>query len=223
MAENQARLIITAYSDEKYQSKVKSYKLFTNPSDYEVKRPVSYNTSSSLGSSSADLKYKNSEPAILRMSFLIDVTGAIPNSPKDLEKEVKELKEVTVNYAGDIHEPYYLSVNWGSLVFQGRLTAFEVKHSLFRPDGTPLRAEVQMEIKESVSDEIRVSKEDKQSPDVTHMRVVKEGDSLPIMAKRIYGDASYFTEVARANQLSDFRNLIPGTELIFPPIKKQDA
>lgn len=223
MAENQARLIITAYADEKYQSKVESYKLFTNPNTYEVNRPVSYNTSSSLGSSSADLKYKSSDPAILKMSFLIDVTGAIPNSPKDLEKEIKTLKEVTVNYAGDIHEPYYLSVNWGSLVFQGRLTLFEVKHSLFKPDGTPLRAEIQMEIKESVSDEIRVSKEDKQSPDVTHVRIVKEGDSLPIMCRKIYGDAGYFTEVARSNNLSDFRNLVPGTELIFPPIKKQET
>ena len=60
----------------------------------------------------------------------------------------------------------------------------------------------------------------KNRPDLTHIRVVKEGDTLPSMANDIYGDFSYYLEVAKANNLQDFRNLIPGQKLYFPPFDK---
>ena len=50
---------------------------------------------------------------------------------------------------------------------------------------------------------------------------MQEGDSLPLMCHRIYGDARYYLEVARTNALVDFRSLRPGTELLFPPLEKE--
>ena len=40
------------------------------------------------------------------------------------------------------------------------------------------------------------------------------------MSKKIYGDSKYYLEVARVNQLTNFRKLTPGQELLFPPLEK---
>jgi nucleoid-associated protein YgaU len=53
---------------------------------------------------------------------------------------------------------------------------------------------------------------------MTHVRLVKEGDTLPALTREIYGDYRYYLEVARVNQLDDFRSLEPGTRLFFPPL-----
>jgi nucleoid-associated protein YgaU len=41
---------------------------------------------------------------------------------------------------------------------------------------------------------------------------------LPLLCNRIYNDPSYYREVARINNLSNFRNLEPGLILRFPPL-----
>jgi len=44
-----------------------------------------------------------------------------------------------------------------------------------------------------------------------------------LMCYRIYRDASYYPEVARHNGLTDFRNLVPGTRVSFPPLRREPA
>jgi nucleoid-associated protein YgaU len=74
-----------------------------------------------------------------------------------------------------------------------------------------------------VEDDLRVAKENRSSPDLTHYRIVKAGDNLPLMTQRIYGDPKYYLEVARVNKLVNFRNLKPGQAIYFPPIEKQGS
>ena len=73
---------------------------------------------------------------------------------------------------------------------------------------------------EQVEDSYRVKKERKSSPDLTHRRVVKAGDHLSLMCAEIYGDPSYYLQVAAANGLDDYRHLVPGQTIRFPPIRE---
>ena len=57
----------------------------------------------------------------------------------------------------------------------------------------------------------------KSSPDLTHLREVGAGDTLPLMANRIYGNSADYIKVAKYNNLKAFRQLIPGQKLFFPP------
>jgi nucleoid-associated protein YgaU len=59
-----------------------------------------------------------------------------------------------------------------------------------------------------------------QSPDLTHVRRVKAGDTLPGLCDQIYGDPRLYLKVAAANGLDDFRRLVPGTKVFFPPLEK---
>jgi nucleoid-associated protein YgaU len=42
-----------------------------------------------------------------------------------------------------------------------------------------------------------------------------------LMCYRIYGDPKYYLQVAEANGISNFRKLIPGTDITFPPLHKK--
>jgi len=44
-----------------------------------------------------------------------------------------------------------------------------------------------------------------------------DGDTLPAMCDRLYGDSKYYIAVAAANGLTSFRDIKPGTPLVFPP------
>ena len=90
----------------------------------------------------------------------------------------------------------------------------------FRPDGTPIRAVATVRFKSSIEEQIRAARENNSSPDLTHVRKVKAGDTLPLMCYGIYGNPAYYLQVAAANGLSDFRSLKPGTDIFFPPIEK---
>jgi len=66
---------------------------------------------------------------------------------------------------------------------------------------------------------IHAKEANNKSPDLTHLIEIKQGDTLPLICNRVYGDPSYYMEVARYNNLVNFRKLVPGTKLYLPPIK----
>ena len=122
---------------------------------------------------------------------------------------------------GEIHRPRYLKLSWGSLISKCVLKSAEITYNLFKPDGTPLRAKIACNFSENIEDKKRTAQEGKNSPDLTHQRQVQEGDTLPLMTYRIYGDPSYYLKVARFNNLTNFRQLEVGRTLYFPPLKQQ--
>ena len=44
---------------------------------------------------------------------------------------------------------------------------------------------------------------------------------VPYLCHKIYGDSLLVRQVARFNNLNSFRNIPAGTELLFPPLKKE--
>jgi nucleoid-associated protein YgaU len=94
-----------------------------------------------------------------------------------------------------------------------------LEYTLFHPDGAPLRAKVALSFVEAVTETMEAVEANRSSPDMTHMVMVREGDTLPLLCHRIYNDAARYLEIARLNNLDGFRSLMPGTLLRFPPIR----
>jgi hypothetical protein len=133
---------------------------------------------------------------------------------------VEKFQTVT-GYNGNIHRPNYLKVAWGTLtVKRCVLKGASIAYKLFKPDGVPLRAVITANFTDNSDDQTRVAIAQDQSPDLTHIRTIKAGDSLPLMCYRIYGDANYYLAVARVNRLDNFRRLTPGQKIFFPPLTK---
>jgi hypothetical protein len=119
----------------------------------------------------------------------------------------------------EIHRPKSMAIIWGTFYMTGVLTNATVNYTMFTPEGVPIRAEMDIDVAESTSLTLveRVMK--LMSPDLSKSIVVKEGDTLPDLCYKEYGDSSFYPKIAEVNQLKNFRKLVPGTELLFPPIK----
>lgn len=199
------------------------FEVFINPENYSQEYSIEYNREQGDGTSASPQGFQRIPPQEMTFEFLFDRTGVLPDSPpqdRGVMPDIERLKELTYEYNGEIHRPPYLTVTWGELYFQCVLSSLNIQYKLFRSDATPIRATVRCAFKEFKDEELRTREENDESPDLTHLRVVKEGDTLPLLAYRIYGDPKYYLAVARVNRLVDFKQLPVGTQLVFPPLEK---
>ena len=95
-----------------------------------------------------------------------------------------------------------------------------ISYNLFKPDGAPLRAKLSASFSQYLTQEESNKIANKNSPDLTHVRTIREGDRLAMICEEIYGDPSYYLQVARLNGLTNISQLTPGTQISFPPISK---
>lgn len=218
-------LRITAYTDENFQNafKAKPYTVMINPESLKWDRSVDYNEKQAPDSSSPSQKYKNTPAEKLNFEIIIDCVGIVDSKRTDMAAEIDLLESVVYTYNGEIHRPNFVKVQWGKdIVFKGVLKSFDTTYTLFKPDGSPLRAKVSLGFVEYISPD-QVKKEDKQeSPDVTHLVTVKQGDTLPGLCQKVWNDNSLFVQVAEFNELNKFRNLDGIDNLLFPPIIQEN-
>lgn len=197
------------------------FEAMVNPESYVLDYKVEFNESQAPGTSGTQQRFTAKRPEELGFEFLFDATGIIDGKPRaDVYDEIERFKMLLLGYDSASHEPKHFKLIWGKLIFKGRCNALTVTYKLFNPDGRPIRATAKATFKGSVDEPLRVAQEAPASPDLTHHRVVTAGDTLPLMCYRIYGDARYYIQVARANGLKNFRNLQAGQEIFFPPIAK---
>lgn len=214
------KLTILAYSKPDYSGPVLSaFEAFVNPAEITLAYEMEYDSAQGAGTTAARMNFKKVKPGELALSFFLDGTGA-SGRPCDVQGAIEGFQAVT-GYNGDIHRPNYLKVMWGQLqVKRCVLKTASITYKLFRANGVPLRAVIAASFLDNSDDKTRVALAQDQSPDLTHRRVVKAGDSLPLLCHEIYGDPRRYAQVARVNGLDDFRNLAPGTALLFPPLER---
>lgn len=213
------KLIIQAYSKPDYSGKaVAEFKFMFNPDEYTQVYDVEYKRQQGEGTTGSPVVFRKIKPQEYKLKFVFDGTGT-SSEKVEVHDKVQEFFK-TVGYDGDIHRPRFLKLLWGKLESRCVLLKAEITYKLFRPDGTPLRALINATFTENIDDSSRAKKANDSSPDLTHVRTVKDGDTLPALAYEIYGDHTLYLEVARANGLNGFRNLQTGMTLSFPPIEK---
>lgn len=220
------KLKIEAYEDAKYTKKasVPPFETGMNPEKYTHHFKTEQDKTQASGTSSTAPKFAKQLPEELELEFLFDRTGVLEDFPpveNGLEDDLDKFKKVIAQYNGNEHKPNYIMITWGSLLFKGTMSEMSIEFKLFKPNGAPIRAVAKVKFTGFLEDELRVAKQDDKSPDLTHLRVVQEGDTLPLMTYRIYGDSKYYLEVAKVNGLPNFRKLTPGQQIWFPPIQKQ--
>ncbi|MBW7956870.1 MAG: LysM peptidoglycan-binding domain-containing protein [Deltaproteobacteria bacterium] len=222
------KVLILAFTDSKKAetgSKMDardSFEALVNPETYTMEYKVETSEEQGQGTSGSQSKFISTSPQELTFEFLFDNTGLIDGRPNKagIFDNVNHFRKILTEYQGDSHEPYHLKLIWGNLVFKGRAVELGITYKLFNPDGQPIRAVAKARFKGSIEEKKRALWEDRKSPDLTHLRRVSAGDTLPLMCYRIYGDPKYYMDVAKANGIENFRLLPPGMEIAFPPIAK---
>ncbi len=230
------KLKIRAFSDEHFSEGVADgeFRTLLNPETYMFRYKIEQNDDQASGTSASAPRFNRALPEDLELEFVFDRTGVLTDygsagtdnikifkdEGRGVIDDVEHFKKVVFDYNGEEHKPNYLIISWGTLLFKGSLMEMDITFKLFKPDGTPLRAAAKAKFKGFVEDNLRVAMENSSSPDLTHVREVKKGDTLPLMTYRIYGDSKYYLEVAKANQITNFRKLQVGQRIFFPPVAK---
>lgn len=219
------RLKITSYDDDRKSNEILTWEAYYNPSSFTSTFLMNYATKKPEGSTGDTMKFSSQIPATFTFVLKLDGTGAsapygsLLAGKLDVDQKIRDFLDVVYTVKGDVHRNSYLQISWGdTFTADVVLSALTITKSLFSPDGKTLRADLNCSFKEFSNEELAAAKGRKSSPDLTHVRVVQQGDRLPLMCERIYGDARLYLEIAKHNGLSNYRNLTPGQTIHFPPL-----
>lgn len=241
------KMEITPYADKGFQNKVgNTTKVLINPESLKESYKINYVEDQPKNSEGKEQQFNHIKAGEFNIKLLLDSTGVfdkignlkqefkeqvsnlIPDEFNDVEndesigisEQVNKLKTFLFKKNAETHEPNYIRLAWAGFQIDCKITNVVIDYKLFNPNGYPIRAVVDLTCLETISNVLRKAEISESSPDMTHIREVKQGDTLPLMTHRIYGDSKYYLEVAKANKLLNFRNLLPGQKIFFPPLDK---
>ena len=117
-----------------------------------------------------------------------------------------------------LHAPNVVMFSWSADRFQGVVTSYTEKFTMFDDSGNIVRARVSLGLKSYVAAEDQFQQINPQSPDRTKTHVVQAGERLDSIAAREYGDPEQWNVIASANGIARPRILTPGTLLVIPPL-----
>jgi len=221
-----AKLTITAYKDYNYSSSTGEFEVLVNPEQYVTSQKVNYANKQAIGTPAAEPRFMHVPSQVCKFKIIFDSTGLVPSTPaslkgKSIAEQVNAFLEVTSEYKGDIHRPPPLELVWSTFSFKGVLTDLQITYNVFKPDGTPIRAQAEAEFKTAAATQEALLSAKKSSPDLTHIKIVRAGDSLPGLCQEIYDGENYFVQVAQANDLDHLRGTRIGKTLSFPPLQQK--
>ena len=201
-----------------------AFSVMINPSEITEESSIEYSRQKFFGQAGSEVKFSAMRPEKVGFSIVVDGTVAAPTSAsgagvESVKKQLADLNAVVYRYVGKKHEPSRVRLLWGAVIFFGRMSSMSTQYTLFTADGAPLRAKVGLQFLGSMSKSEEQLASNRSSPDLTHIVTVREGDTLPLLCNGIYGDPSYYLEVAKFNDLMDFRELEPGRKLTFPALE----
>lgn len=224
---SQKLTIIAISTPGKKELHGKSFEVMFNPSEFSLTYRNRLEVHKGFYPAEATPKQAGQDPQYFTIKIILDGTGVADTSllgaiglgllGKSVKERVKEFMDLCYDIQESKHSSNLLFIYWGIISFSGYLSTVSINYTLFDQGGDPLRAELNAEFL-AVTTPVQLS-----SPDLTHTREIKAGDTLPLLAKEIYGSSRYYLLVAEANQLDDFRNLQPGTKLYFPPLETPEA
>lgn len=213
------KMTIYAFSDQDFtQEAGKEFTLQVNPSAIKYGKEIAVTKKGPLGGQYRAPKYSHHENVSLNFDTVLDATGVLSAKVKDISEEVNDLEKLVYDINNEIHRPNYLKISWGTFIFKGILLTINYEYTLFSSNGLPLRVKISFSLVGYMEKKQAARKENKNSPDLSRIITLKAGDTIPAYCNEIYGDASYCYEIALFNNLSSFRNVKPGTKLLFPPL-----
>ena len=133
----------------------------------------------------------------------------------DVRKYTKQIVEL-LKVDSHNHAPPICQFSWAEFSFVGVLEKADQRFTLFKSDGTPLRATIDVSFKELGQ---KQAEEARFSASFAKHYVVRHGDTLSSVAGTEYGDPALWRPIAEANDIDDPLDLRPGEVLVIPAVE----
>jgi len=222
-------LIIQSYQKEERKGTPEEFKSLASVDDVSVQYGITYQKSKVVGGEVNSVQPSQMLPPKLSFTLVFDKTQVLAksylaaklNTNETVAEQVNKFLDICYKYDGSTHTSRFLKIKWADIkAYSCKLQSCNVQYGLINPKGIPLRAIVTATFIYDVPKTKADHESSKTSPDVTHRKQFKAGDSLPMLAKEMYGSSSYYLLLAQYNGFDHFRNIPAGTEIKLPSIQE---
>lgn len=195
-----------------------------NPTEYSVDKETTFAEVAVPGLDSPVLQYVRGGGDKLKLELFLDVTdlmdnGVVTDGSSVRDRFVAPLERLMLQHE-KLHAPPVVSLFWGDTVLMASAvaTSLSVKYSLFDTLGRPVRATASLSVRQHTTASRQIAEAGLQPADSTSIITLREGDTLPSIAAREYGDASKWRPIAEANGVANPLALTPGQSLVVPKL-----
>jgi nucleoid-associated protein YgaU len=203
-----------------------------NPAEYSIERANAYKATPVPGLGSPLIQFINGDAATLSMDLFIDdytdgpdiaePKGAMAGPPMTAAARIQRIVAL-LDIDAELHAPAPLRFVWASLRFDAVLEKVGRKVTLFHPSGQPARATLSVSFKEFRPLTRQLDQPRRESADKTKRRQIGGGDTIWSIADREYGEVRGWRHIAKASEVDDPRQLLPGDWVKVPALEDQDA
>ncbi len=188
-------------------------KILYYPTEYTVEKSNSFSEVNVPGLETPYIQYLKGNSGSISLEVFYDTY----NERSDVREYTQELSDL-LKIDPTLHAPPPLSFLWGmpsKEPFNCVLEKVSAKYTMFLSDGTPVRARLNITLKE-FKRKTNERENTKQSPDKTKIYLTKRGDSLWLIASEEYGDPFMWRAIADKNKIKNPRFIEPGINLLIP-------
>ena len=199
-----------------------------NPEEYTVNKDNNFAQSAVPGLSGPILQFVNGNLKTLEMELLVDSYEEHRDGSRVLNQANDDVRKLTNKITDlmainrDTHAPPILLFTWGSLSLCCVLARVSQRFIMFRPDGVPVRARLNVTFNEYIDPEREARAVNRQTADFSKVHTVTQGDTLSAIAARLYEDPRLWRPIAIANDIADPRALATGRQLLVPSLPFTD-
>jgi hypothetical protein len=190
-----------------------------NPSEYSISKSAEWRGTVSSGARTAPTpEFVGTKARNLRMKLLFDSWASGEDSVTAAVDQLLAWCNPTSSSISQAKpSPPILAFTWGqSAFFDAYLQSVDAQYTMFKPDGTPLRATVSVALVEVPNEPAGQNPTSGSLAGHRTARMVA-GDSLHSIAYREYGSAELWRGLAAENGIDDPLRVGPGTSLRIPP------
>jgi nucleoid-associated protein YgaU len=190
-----------------------------NPNKYSISKRAEWRgTPSSAAPTAPTPEFVGTMPRSLSMNLLFDAWASGDDSVSAAVDQLLEwCNPTSASISQGRPNPAILTFTWGQTAFfDAYLQSVNAQYTLFKPDGTPLRASVDVTLVEVPNEP---GGQNPTSGSLAGHRTVRlvAGESLHSIAYREYGSAVLWRGLAVENGIDDPLRIEPGTTLRIPP------
>ncbi len=130
---------------------------------------------------------------------------------KKLDRQVEELTNQSKGVSvGSKAAPPVCKFVWGNFSFVAIMESVKVTYTMFRPDGTPIRAKAKIKMKQVEEESFYPPQNPTSRSAPRKVWVVQEGQRLDWIAHEEYGNPAMWRYLAEINRLDNPMKLRPG-------------
>jgi nucleoid-associated protein YgaU len=199
-----------------------------NPSQYAISKANQWHAIPVVGASLPAIQFGGGLARELTLELLFDAGDDPSQDVRSVTDRLFLMMEVAeqAGAAANVGRPPTVVFSWGSMVsFKAVTRRLGVHYTMFRPDGTPIRAmcaltlvQVEKANGRSGSGPTPAQNPTTRANSRPGVHEVTEGDSLASIAYDAYGDPTRWREIAQANAIDNPLVLEPGRALIVPEV-----